>query len=62
MQVGHAATHRHRLARLIDVRFQRFAGARERLVEFGLDPLQGSEVDMFLESHASLSAIASCMA
>ena len=45
-RLGHGGT--------ADVGLERLAGAGQRLVELRLDPLQGGEIDVFLESHACL--------
>ena len=57
VQAVRTGAHRIPVARVVDVGLQRLAGHGERLIELGLDPLQGGEIDMVLKSHAPLSPI-----
>jgi hypothetical protein len=58
MQMIRTGAHVVALARIVDVGFQRLAGYRQRIVELRLDPLQRSEIDVVLKSHAPLSTVA----
>jgi hypothetical protein len=60
MQMIRAGAHEIALARIVDVGLQCFAGNRQGVVEFRLDPLQRGEIDVVLKSHAPLSAVAPC--
>ena len=58
VQVVRAGADPVALSGVVDVCLQRLARGGERLLQLGLDPLQGGEVDVVLKSHASLSPVA----
>ena len=57
MQVLGARAHRSAIFGVFDVGLQRLARDRQSLVELGLDPLQGGEIDVVLKSHCVSRAL-----